>query len=179
MSYSLTLSVTERFSLSIDGLRRAVAARIAGGAMQAAMIMMVWSRLRRIETRVLALIAAIRAGRVRTQRVGVERRAVRPSVPRLPSVSHLPRGFAWLLPMVPYEAAGFASQLRHVLSDPEMVGLLAASPRLGEILRPLCRMLGLEPGLVTPVPADGGADGMAPVEVAGTAGGAPERAGAG
>lgn len=144
------ISATGRFSLSLDGLCRAVAARIAGGAMTAAMILLVWGRLRRIERRVLNLIAAIRAGRFRARQVGLARRAMDPGIVR-PVVQRLPRRFGWLVQMVPYEAACFASQLRTVLSEPEMVELLAASPRLGELLRPLCRMLALDVALVVPV----------------------------
>jgi len=55
----------------------------------------------------------------------------------------LPRGFGWLLPLVPQEAAGFASQLRVVLAEAEMVALLQASPQARRELRPLCRMLGI------------------------------------
>lgn len=161
--------------------------------MEAALIMLVWNRIRRIERQVLLLISAINAGQVwtgqvwagpvRTRRDEAERveaarvaaaaRAAQPSVPRGPEVPRLPRRFAWLLPMVPYEAAGFASQLRHTLSDPEMVALLAASPRLGAVLRPLCRMLGLEPALVMPVVVDGVTGGPAKVHVAGTNNGTP------
>ncbi len=154
------LSVTDRFSLSIDGLLRAVAARIAGGRMEAAMILVIWTRIKRIETRVLALVAAIRAGRDRggwvlEPRVAGTRAEAEnaPSSQRLPVWPRLPRGFAWLLGLVPYEAAGFASQLRHLLGDPEMVALLAGTPRLGKIMRPLCRMLGIEAELLSPVVA--------------------------
>ena len=56
----------------------------------------------------------------------------------------LPLRFGWLLQLVPYEAANFASQLRAVLAEPEMVALLAASPQAERALRPLCRMLRIE-----------------------------------
>ncbi len=148
---ALTLPpLTDRFSLSIDGLWRAVAAMIAGGRTQAAMFMLIVTRIRRIETRVLALVAAIRAGRVRGGWV-VEARAMRLRALAPPPASlKLPRRFAWLCVLVPYHAAGYASQLRHLLADPEMVALLAATPRLGKILRPLCQMLGIEAELLSP-----------------------------
>jgi len=48
--------------------------------------------------------------------------------------------------LVGHEAAGGASQLRHLLNEPEMAALIAASPRqTGRLLRPLCRMLGIAP----------------------------------
>jgi hypothetical protein len=57
-------------------------------------------------------------------------------------------------------AAGFASQLRVVLEDPEMKALLASVPQARRVLAPLCRMLALEPavlGVVAPVEVDGAA----------------------
>ena len=41
-------------------------------------------------------------------------------------------------------AAAAASQLRHLLTDPEVLALLRASPALVQLLRPLCRMLGVD-----------------------------------
>jgi hypothetical protein len=79
--------------------------------------------------------------------------------------------------LVPYEAAGFAENLRRVLAEPEMVALLSATPRMGALLRPLCLMLGIEAALVSPVVA-AVEPGVAAVAVgeAGSAGcvGAPE-----
>ena len=66
--------------------------------------------------------------------------------PRRPPV--LPRGARWLLRLIPGAAAS-RSQREALLREPEMAALLAADPRLGRILRPLCRMLGVH-GSVTP-----------------------------
>ena len=66
----------------------------------------------------------------------------------MPPRSALPRSFGWLLPLVPTEAACRATQLRAVLAEPEMVALIAAAPQATRLLRPLCRMLGLEPALL-------------------------------
>ncbi len=60
MSLTETLSVADRFALSLDGLRRVVAARIAGGMMAAAMILLVWQRLQRIERRIKGMLARFR-----------------------------------------------------------------------------------------------------------------------
>ncbi len=154
MNLFLTLSATERFSFVLDALYRAVAARFAGRRLPVLVIALVCARLRRFEREVLALVTAIRAGRVR---VG-HGRGGRPGVARGPRVeapgaARLPRGFAWLLVAVPYEAANYASQMRVVLQDPEMVALIGASPRLARLLRPLCRALALEPELLAPVVA--------------------------
>ena len=142
-----TLSLAERITLPLEGLCRAVAARIAGGAMEAAIILLVWTRVRRAQGRIKALLVRFRAGRLRQRAVQTaERGMVRATrlVSDRPAL-RLPRRFGWLLPMVPYEAANFASQLRVQLEDPEMQALLAASGQVRRILAPVCRMLAIEP----------------------------------
>jgi hypothetical protein len=61
-----------------------------------------------------------------------------------------PRRFAWLVRLAGYQAAGFGSQLQAILEHPEMVALLAAAPQSVRILRPLCRMLGVETSRLRP-----------------------------
>ena len=56
----------------------------------------------------------------------------------------LPRRFGWLVQAGGHQAAGYGSQLKAVLSTPEMVELLAVSPQAVRIMRPLCRALGME-----------------------------------
>ncbi len=151
MTQTATLSVTDRFSLSMIGLRGAVAARIVGNVLSVALMTLIWTRLHQVEARVLRLIAAIREGRVRGGWVCPGRASAVRAEGLRTRVAQLPRGFAWLCVLVPYQAAGFGSQLRHLLGDPEMVALIAATPQLGKALRPLCRMLGIDVALVTPV----------------------------
>jgi hypothetical protein len=72
----------------------------------------------------------------------------------------LPSHFGWLRRMLPgtignAAAAQFpAAQLNYLLSDPEIQAALLATPALGRVIRPLCRMLGITPpaGLRTPPP---------------------------
>ena len=75
---------------------------------------------------------------VRTPRHGGDR--PRSSEPR----ERLPRGFGWLVRLVP-EAACSGAQLQHLLSEPGMAELLAGTPGAKRVLRPLCRMLAVEP----------------------------------
>ena len=72
-----------------------------------------------------------------------------PRLEGLPQPYRLPRQLGWLLRMVSGTAA-YAGQVQRLLADPEMAALLAGSPQAGHILRPLCRMLGIqpEPGLL-------------------------------
>jgi hypothetical protein len=65
--------------------------------------------------------------------------AARMRKPRLPS------GRAWLCVLVPYEAATYGSQLAHLMDDPAMIALLAASPAFARMLRPLFWATGAHP----------------------------------
>jgi len=74
------------------------------------------------------------------------------SPPRAPRPPRLPGNFGWL-PGVSCGVAAGASQLRHLLTDPDMLALLLASPALVQMLRPLCWMLGVDlPAEVLPPP---------------------------
>ena len=83
------------------------------------------------------------------------------SPPRAPRAPRLPSNFGWLPGLSTSVAIG-ASQLRHLLTDPELLALLHTSPALVRMLRPLCWMLGVElPAAVLPprpAPADAGPD---------------------
>ena len=141
MNLIATLTVAERFALSLEGLCRAVAGRIAGGAMAAAMIVTVWLRAQRVERQILAMLARFQAGRLLVGGMG---RPGNRGGRVVAASGRLPRRFGWLLAMVPGEAAAFASQIQAVLAEPEMQALLAAAPRARRVLGPLCRMLGIE-----------------------------------
>ena len=65
----------------------------------------------------------------------------------------VPGGKMWLVKVLGWEAGGHASQLGALLAEPEMRAVLEAVPAVGRILRPLCRMLGIEvPGAIAAVP---------------------------
>ena len=165
MTSSQTLTTADRFTVILNGLCRAVAARIAGGALAPAMIVLIWTRLKRAERQVVDLLTRFRDGRLRvvtgSRRAGGGGGGVRSQMP-----ATLPRGFAWLIPLVPQWAAGYASQLRVVLAEPEMVALIAAAPQARRALRPMCRMLGIEPEMLAPRGQMGSETGVA-VEVDG------------
>jgi hypothetical protein len=135
----------ERLARIIELLCRAIAARGGLGRVAAPLVVLIWARLRRLVGRILRLAARIEAGTPPRPR----RRAARPRLPRPtrrpPPTCRLPRGRAWLLRLVPGEGACAASQLRHLLTEPDMLALAAADPRMGRLLRPLCHMLGVAP----------------------------------
>jgi hypothetical protein len=129
----------------LTGLRAALAARAATDRALTALFVLVWSRLARLQTRLERLIAHWRAGTLptpRPSRAGQPRK--RSSKPNLPTAP------AWLVARVGYTAAVFGSQLQHALSDPELAAFLAAAPQANRLLRPLCRMLGIEPPIPLP-----------------------------
>ena len=79
--------------------------------------------------------------------------AVRRHALPLPQAVRVPGRRAWLVGLsINVNCA--AGRLQDKMNDPEMVALLAASPRLVALLRPLCRMLGVDfaPGILPPPP---------------------------
>jgi len=157
MNLTAPLSVAERLAMILEGLYRAVAARSARGifgpGMATLMILMVCRRVRRIEGKIQRMLARFRTGTLRVgpvaRGVGVAPRDPTAKLPQDPTAK-LPRSFGWLLPLVPCHAAGFGSQLRHLLGDPEMMALLAASPQARRVLAPMCRMLAIEASVLVP-----------------------------
>ena len=146
MNPTAPLSLTDRFVLPLEGLYAAVAACYRNVGWTYAMIHLVCNRIRRVELRVLKLLALFLAGRLPPETAPVAR--VRPKREREAGAAaplRIPRGYGWLIRMVPYVAAGYAGQLRLALADPQMMALLAASPKARRALAPVCRMLMMEP----------------------------------
>ena len=134
------------FSFLLTQLQAAVAVVSARERHLTVLLVAVWGRIGRMRTRLERLIARWRAGTLpaaRTSRAG----QVRPPVVRAPSI--IPRTPAWLLVAV-REARPLRAGLENLLSEAEWVEFLAAVPRAGRILRPLCRMLGI--GETPPAP---------------------------
>jgi hypothetical protein len=132
------LTLADRFALLIADLCRAIAARIAGERMAGLFINLISEQLRRMSAGFAALAAGVRAGTVAAATVA-RRPASRPRAPR-----HVPRGFAWLLCLVP-KVAPYGAYLPDPLADPEMAALVSAAPQVGRSLRPRCRMPGVRP----------------------------------
>ena len=64
----------------------------------------------------------------------------------------LPTGRSWLIAILGWEAAGYASQLETLLAEPEAVALLARIPAAARILAPIRHMLSLAPHRRRPAP---------------------------
>ncbi|MBU6357563.1 MAG: hypothetical protein KJS79_12615 [Rhodospirillales bacterium] len=140
------MNLAARFAAILHALCAAIARRGANGAFVRetsrrgsafadphALTVLLWSRLQRAIARFARLAAGAPPPRPRKT----------PAPPaRARSAPDLPRRRGWLLAPVP-EATAAASQLRAFLAEPETRALIAAEPRLGRILRPLCRTLGI------------------------------------
>ena len=117
------------------------------------LLTLIWRYLSRAATRFASLAARIQSGTLRPSRPRTTP-CKPPSKPR----QRLPGGFAWLCGLTPSDptlrgVAGYSCQLADMIqTDPEMQALLAATPRMARLLRPLLLALGVEdcPGVLSP-----------------------------
>ena len=140
-------SLSQRLTLVVQALRAAIAAHAARDRAAVAVAWLVWPYLNRLAHRFAALAARVQAGKgvvAPTTRLRAAAEVPRLQAPR-PRPPGLPQGFAWLARFAP-GILPLRSQVCHLLGDPELAALLAAAPQAGRILRPLCRMLGIEAG---------------------------------
>ena len=135
----------------LRNLRGAIGGFCGRGVVGHALGLLLWARLSVVMLRMERTVARFVAGRLRVAgarvlgvRAGGKRKAAS-AVAR-----SWPGGFCWLVKMAGWQAAGYGSQLRAVLQTPEMVALLTASPEVGRVLRPVCRMLGIETSVLRP-----------------------------
>ena len=113
-----------------------------------------WNRVSRARQRLARLLANLAAGRLPLPRAASGTRASKatPRTPRIPL--GIPRGRAWLVNAIGWEAAGFREQLASVLRDPAVPATLAASPGAARTIRGLCHLLGVTlPEPLRPAPA--------------------------
>ena len=127
--------LARRFGLIIACLVALVARRFLREPRLIALIIPLCTRLKRAAHRFERLMVGLAAG--------TPSRPHHQSGPGGPHRSVLPTGRGWLIRVLGYEAAGYASQLQALLAEPAAVELLAAAPTAGRILRPLSRMLAI------------------------------------
>ena len=171
LSLPVPTSFTGRFSATINGLCRALEGRRHSGPMTLALFSLIGLRVTRLAGEVRRLVEAYQAGTLRPRAPAAPRparvagegageagglaRAAHAQPERAKPDAVLPRGFAWLVRLVP-DATNHASALLALLSEAEHSAMLAACPRLVRLLKPLCRMLGVSapelPGGVAPAP---------------------------
>lgn len=148
-------SPSERLSLGhvVTSLRERVAAWGARGVLDRLVMFLLYRRLGEIGQRAERMLARFQAGRLwrRGPRVvAVVRDACAEGLTRAASAAVLPRQFGWLVRAGGHEAAGLRAQLQHVMAQPEMAALLAASPQAVRLLRPLCRALAIGDDVLQP-----------------------------
>ena len=124
-------SPASRFAAIIAALCDRVAAEGHRRGIAGPLVVLIWTRLRRLADRLAAALD------------GPQRppRPRHPATARQPAPARprpLPRRLGTLIPAA-------AGQIRHLLNDPEILALAAASPAAGRALRPLCHILGLRP----------------------------------
>jgi hypothetical protein len=140
--------MARRFAVIMAGLGALIARRFVKMPHLSGLTVLLWGRLNRAVRRLhraLTEPVKVRAPQVKADRAGeVRTRGVA-----------LPRGRGWIVRELGWEAAAFMGQLELLLADPATRAALAATPGIGRVLRPICRML----GVVMPVVA-------APVDVA-------------
>ena len=132
------------FAPLLTRLQAAIAARAARDRGLTALLVALWGRLARMGTRLERLVALWRAGKLPAARapraVAARDRAAR-TEPKI----IFPAGSGWLLRKLGFEVAAYGSQLQHLLTDAECKAFLAAVPQARRILRPLLRMLTVDP----------------------------------
>ena len=110
------------------------------------------TRITRVRNRFVRLLTLLAAGRVPRLRAPETSRNGGPPPARIPTRK------LWLVATLGYQAAGYASQLQHLLDDPETLALLAAAPpharaSAARTLRPLARIIGVTlPAMLQPPP---------------------------
>jgi len=139
-------------TIIVTALQKAAAARAGRDHAVAPLVMLLWTRLARLTARFDALVARLTAGRP----AAPARQRTRPARKAPAAGLRLPRGQAWLIRLLPGEAASYGCQLQALLADPAMAALLAAAPEAGRILRPLCRLLAIAPEGLLALPSAAG-----------------------
>ena len=131
----------------LGALRGAVGGWTVRGLLSEVLALLLYRRLGEICGKIERLAARFQAGRLRLREPGT-RGGVRHAAKTGARI--WPGRFAWLVRAAGYQVAGYGCQLRHVLEQPEMVDLMKASPQAARLLKPVCRMLGIETQLLRP-----------------------------
>ena len=168
VNISATISPYANLAVVIRALMVAVADWGGRRFLSGPLTVLIWGRLSRICLRMERLAARFEAGQVcrpgprLVARASVVSKAFAVRPPRL-----WPTCFGWAVRLMAWQAAGYGSQLRAVLGEPQMVALLIAAPQAARILRPVCRMLGIETSVLRPRAAGAVVEvAVAPADVA-------------
>ncbi len=144
MTLPLSTPLAQRYEVPIGRLCQVVAHHAGLNRLIAMMLSLVWTRLRRMLTRLDRLALRWQAGKRLAPRTRRPAEAKPRGVPVGPFAGvKLPRRRAWLLHLCPHATLGITT-VEQMLADPEIAALVAAAPQAGRLLRPLARMYGLD-----------------------------------
>ena len=141
--HAMAPELAGRVGMILDNLKALIAARFLKIPFLLPLLMPLWKRLNRIQRRLrraMELHGLVRKPRTPSAAEPARARVrIEVTVP-LPQPC-LPRRFGWLIAALGWEAAGYASHLEHLLSEPDVAAMLAACPRARRVLRPVAHML--------------------------------------
>jgi hypothetical protein len=152
LSHIETLTSTypaDRFTCLIEEICRVLSKHGRERFIAQPLLLLIWNRIMGMARRFASLAERVRTGRLSHTAPARSRNASPPPAgaaeqPRVAPAEVLPRHFRWLVNMLP-EAETFGADLCWLLQRLETEELIFAAPQVGRILRPLCRMLGVEP----------------------------------
>lgn len=161
----------ERLALLVEALGEAVAGRAKWEGLERPLYDSALMRLQRLFGCVHRAVLAARSGRTgrAPQFPHPAASSGNPRRRRVPAGEvPLPRGFGWLVRLVP-GAEIYGAGLAEIVSDPCLVALLANAPKARQSLRSLCVMLGADSPIfiLPPVRLKASEGGMASGEAAG------------
>ena len=137
-----------KFAWIITALRNAIAAcghRGAFGPPGNGVTLAIGVRINRLAARFTALAAKFEAGTLQPPRKAAPRpTSERDSAPKITLPPLLPARFGFVAAAGGYEIRGYAGYLSQFIARPDTETLIAADPRFGRALRPLCHMLGIK-----------------------------------
>ena len=151
MDITASPPVTVTLASEIHALRWSLSGWALQGMFRVALVVPLFNRMGLIGRQIEGLKARLAAGTLRRfeGRVSGAPRAT-DKVVRARAVVVFPRRFGWLVRAAAWRAAVYGGQLQLVLEMPDMVELLTAAPQAARILRPLCRMLLVDPKVLRP-----------------------------
>ncbi len=130
------------FSDILSDLQKVIAVHAARNRALTVLLVALWGRIARMRTRLERLVALWRAGMLPEPVAAQVREATERSAGTKPA---FPSSLAWLTRKLGYEVAVYGSQLRHLMTDAECAAFLEACPQARRMLRPLLRMLSIDP----------------------------------
>lgn len=157
MEQATLLPALLRFNMMIDVVLRAIGQRagrhsVLGGPLPGWLLVLMDRRIRRLRTRFVTLVTRIRNGTLRPlpplgaaprreKRAAEGAASTRRRDPLMPDGARVPaQRWGWLVAL----AGCGCPSTTGVLDDPEILAMIAAEPRrMGRVLRPLCRALGI------------------------------------